>query len=225
MSQTDIIRKVDRFSRIAQAERLFSPQIIQKTKAVRHPGGRRIIFEVQDKATGDGIYKCYEQKLVGDNWDNITGADKFANKNTVFIEVLNLQENNPVSDYTPALFKYDKIEAWQIKDDKGEFRWIGNPITPPLRFVIAKEDGPNLSIYDNSITCNAWLNTEAEAVEGELGFGIEVWGRDSPPGTFWSNAVPRIINGNAYFVFCKQGTWYFAEMMMKSCVGDLVVCA
>ena len=58
MSQSDIIRKADRFGRAAIRERLLSPQMVQKTTAVRYPYGSRIAYCKTDAGAGSTIV-CY----------------------------------------------------------------------------------------------------------------------------------------------------------------------
>jgi hypothetical protein len=226
MLQTDINSRVNRFSLAARTERLLPPQIVQPNKAVRHPIFK--IFEVQSSATGQGVYNCYEQKIVSSNWDNATGSDKFADKSTTEIQVLNLNENDPVAaaNYWPALAKYDRIKAQQIHDDRRLLRWAGIPIAPPNRLVKATENAPHTLIggSGNTVTCNLLLNNGSEASSGELGYNIEVNGRSSPNNVFWDDAVPIIISGVWYHAYCKHGAWYFTDTFMLSCVGDNVIC-
>lgn len=75
---SDIMKKTHRVDQAARLERLQSPQMIQKTKAIRFPLTFDIkIFKVKSEATGDGIYICCEQKLLSAEWADTSGDDKF----------------------------------------------------------------------------------------------------------------------------------------------------
>ena len=86
------------------------------------------VFKIQSNATGDGVYNCYEQKLTAANWEDTTGEDKFADKNTEQVEVLNLSECSPKTDVHHALSAGTLLNAWQITDDSGTTRWVGQVI-------------------------------------------------------------------------------------------------
>lgn len=205
MGISDILKTVDLFGKKAGQERKSSPQIIQKTKAVRFPqSSAGTIFEVQSAATGNGVYNCYEQTLDSTDWIDIEGADKFDDKNTTTVEVFNLLENDPVSDYTPALGLYDRIMAWKKTDDEGNSRWVGIPLTNSDRRVRAKEAAGS----SNHITCNLMLNNNNEATSGQLGYGIEVYGHICN-GSALNSASPRIANGEGLDAYNEQGKWWF----------------
>jgi len=59
----DILAKTQRSDAAARRERLQSPEIIQKTKAVRHPtgGGSRLAYCKDDAGSGDTI-TCYRDE-------------------------------------------------------------------------------------------------------------------------------------------------------------------
>ena len=168
------------------------------------------IFEVQSAATGDGVYNCYEQRLDATEWADTAGDDKLDDKDAVSVEVLNLLENDPVSSYTPALGKYDRIRAWLINDDEGNSRWAGVPLVSAVRWVKATENGPATAIASTTITCNLWLNNGAEATSGQLGYHIEVAAEDCEGSPDWDEVVPTIKSGNYYPAHNEQGTWAFA---------------
>jgi hypothetical protein len=233
MLQADITRKIGRSSQTARLERLLPPQMIQKTKAVRFPKTHTRIFEVQSSATGRGIYNCFEQEFdliqAGpvNVWDASSPNDKFVDKDAVSIEVFNLWESDPVSSYTPALCKMDRILAQQIKDNEGNLRWMGTPLGPDVKMVKSTENAPSTAITGagfTTITCDVYLNDGGIATVGELGYNIEVHGFSAPVGTHWDEAIPMIIQDNLYFAKCLQGTWYFEGLFIKSCVGDNVIC-
>lgn len=83
MLQSDIIRKVDRFDRAASRERLLSPQMIQKTKAVRFPSmagiQARIIQTLRRADEGAGITEIdyYEIEFLNsavEEWSSSHGT-------------------------------------------------------------------------------------------------------------------------------------------------------
>jgi len=270
MLRSDIIRKVVRSDQAAIREKLQSPQMVQKTKAVRFPTSNiPKIFEVQSSALGQAVYTCYEYKVDATNWDATDGSDKFAasssfdewNSETeyevgnyvwngnattrkvyksiaantnkeppnaiywleVSVEILNLDENDPytAAGYIPALCLYDRILAWLIVDDGGNNRWVGIPIAPPLRIVKARII-PSTEIIGSvagRVTCDAWLRGAA-AVDGELGYGMKIYGRAVPGVITWDDAVPILQVDGFYLVSCEQGHWYFNDHFMPSCIND-----
>ncbi len=163
------------------------------------------IFEVQSAGTGDAIYNCYEQTLDATNWANTAGADKFNDLNSTGVEVMNLKENDPVADYTPALTLYDRIAAWQWRDDEGTLRWVGLGLSPDVRMVRAAEAAP---AADN-MTCNIILMNNVEAGGGELGFNVQVHAKFSGVGNTLDVATPYLANDDYDFAVNLQGTWYF----------------
>jgi len=162
------------------------------------------IFEIQSAAAGDGVYNCYEQTLDATEWTDTAGDDKFDDKNTDSVEVLNLLENDPVSDYTPGLGKYDRLQAWRMYDDEGNHRWVGIPLVNSVRQVKATEAAPAAT----NITCNLQLNNGAEAGSGELGYNIEIYARICGGGNL-DDAVPRIASGDWLTAYNEQGKWWF----------------
>lgn len=128
MGLSEINKKVSRFDQAARLEQLKSPDMVQKTKAVRHPGFKMDmwIFKVQSATATPGVYNCYQQTLYGDF-------------GTMLIEVLNAVENNTLADYTPALAVGDRIAAWRMKNDVGTAHWVGIPIVPSVRMARATE--------------------------------------------------------------------------------------
>ncbi len=183
-------------------------------------GGAGIqIFEVYSAGTGDGIYNCYEQKLVDEEWDDTGGANKFANKDAtpVSVEVLNLKENIPIADYTPALALYDRIAAWTLTDDEGTSRFVGLGLSPDVRRVRTTEAAPGAL----SITCNIILSTGAESTGAELGAGVEIW---VPPGHANLDVViPKLADDTYAFAVNLQGKWYFTQISQLLDAAQLVV--
>jgi len=159
----DILDKMSTFNQAAQREKIQSPEIIQKTKAVRFPAAVTAtadlwLFEVQAAANAAGIYLCYIQTTFG-----------------VFeppeIEVFNLFENNTIEDPTPALAVGDKIAAWQMLDDESNLRWVGIAVEPAMRIAKATENAG----AEQHITCNLIASDGVTEITSGLGAGIEVY--------------------------------------------------
>lgn len=166
------------------------------------------IFEVQSAAAGDGVYNCYEQKLLDAEWDDTEGTSKFDNKDAepVEVEVFNLLENDPVADYAPALALYDRIQAWQVIDDEDNKRWVGIPLVEIPRLAITAEHAPEA----DNLKCNLVLNNGVEAAEGELGFEIDVYGTISGGGSL-AFTVPTMAIEDPVFIENIQGKWWFPD--------------
>ena len=58
MGQSKIIQRMSHFDERARLEQLRPPQIVQETKAVRHPTDMRVAFCKNDASTGETI-DCY----------------------------------------------------------------------------------------------------------------------------------------------------------------------
>jgi len=207
MSGDQTARRAAFFDQAAKNERLSPPAAAQVGRAVRHPpgGGADIrIFEVQSAGGGDGLYDCYEQKLLASAWDDTDGDDKFTEKDETpeAVVVLNLIENDPVSDYVPALGKYDRISAWQMADSGNTQRWVGRPLTSPVRRFKTTES----ATANDHITCDMVLNNGVEAAEGELGYHVEVY-CDIYNGTALNTAATRLQSGKYLYAELIDGKW------------------
>jgi len=194
----DIISKVERSAQAARRERPQSPDMIQKTKAVRFPKttiSDLYLFEVQSAAAADGIYVCYKQTTWG----------VFAPPE---IEVLNLVENDTITDYTPALALGDKIAASQMKDSEGTLRWAGFPLVPSVRMIRTTEDAGN----NQQLTCNMVPDGEVELSSPDLGSNIEVYwkvcGGLVAADKYLSNASPRFSDNDYSFAVNISGKWH-----------------
>jgi len=196
----DITAKVERFDDAARREKLHSPQIIQKTKAVRHQQGASAdlwLFEVQSAAAADGIYNCYRQTVFG-----VFGPP--------MIEVLNAVENNTLEDYTPALVPGDTIAAWQTPDENGTMRWVGFPMVPSVRMARTTEAAG----AEQQITCNLIANDGTERTSG-LGSNVEIHGKVC--GEENLNSASPLFNDNEYlFAGHISGIWYVVGVFMSS---------
>lgn len=139
------------------------------------------IFEVQGPldTPADGIYKCYEQTLDATEWEDTAGDDKFDDKDSVEVEVLNLLENNPAADYMHGLVVGDRITAWQWFDDEGNNRWVGIPIVENVRR--AKIEALQTDHYDCRL-----LNRAGNKVGSVIDvYPIEHLGTNALSGAVW----------------------------------------
>jgi hypothetical protein len=111
----------DTFEQAARNETERSPELLQKTAAVRHPQSDMFIAKVVSDAAGAGVYNCYIQKLDATNWGNASAV--LANKDTVSVEVLNMAEDAATSHSLKAGYY---IRCWIMTDDEGHSRYVGN---------------------------------------------------------------------------------------------------
>jgi len=206
MTIRNIIKKAEFFDAAGRRERLQSPEIIQKTKAVRHPNSQTTdfkIFAVQSEAAGDGIYNCYEQMLDATEWDDTAGDPKFDDLNTTSVEVLNLAENNPESTYVAHLAAGDFIAAWQKKDDEDNKRWVGVPFRQGahgagLRNAYCKNDAG----AGSTIVC--YLDTDGTGTEITVNCSIS-------NGSNLNTASRRLADGDRLAVYKVGDNWYTPE--------------
>jgi len=162
------------------------------------------VFVVVSSATGNGVYVCYEQKLLSAEWEDTGGDPKFDDKEEepTEVEVLNLLEFNPVdTDYEPALAAGDLIQAWQFKDDEGTTRWISLPCVSDVRRAITTQAAP----ADTKITANLYDHAGVEITSG-MGSEITVHCNISGGGNL-DKAIPRLIDNQDIDVYCEQGIW------------------
>jgi hypothetical protein len=196
MSIGDISNKVDRFDRAARQEKLHSPQIIQKTKAVRYPEDIKI-FEVDSNATGDGIYNCHEKLVVDADWDLISGAAKIWDKDETpeTVEVLNLDEHNPDAGQH-NLVEGDILAAWEATDDEGTKRWVGILV------------GAGTGIHKAFCKTNAGAATtivcflDVDTTGDEITVNCTISG-----GGHLDDASPHLTDGLEIPVWNDSGTW------------------
>jgi len=167
-------------------------------------GGKVSIFEVQSAAAGDGVYNCYQQKLLDAEWADTAGDDRFAEKDAEpeEVEVLNLLENHVEGSYTRGLARYDRLQCWRWTDNEGTSRWVGVPLTPHCRRFKCTESATG----NDHITCNAILNDGSEAGEGDILFGIEVY-CEIHNDTALNEAVPRLVSGKYLEAQHIRGKW------------------
>lgn len=192
----EVTRMVSRVAEAARREVFKSPEIIQRTKAVRYPlGGVDIyIFEVQSNATGDGVYVCRREKLLSAKWSAQDGSDKFAELSEDEYEVLNLLEYDPEAAQH-NLSAGDEIAAWRMTDDGSNSRWVG------IALVLTGE------VYGAVTTEGAGSdNTITATVEG--GIGAKTISCDITGGSALNAALPLLKSGQHIGVFLKSGTWH-----------------
>jgi len=193
MTIRDISAKARYFDNAAMRERLQSPEIVQKTKAVRHPKIEFKIFIVQSAATGDGVYNCYEQTFDATDWDDTTGEPKVADiASPVATEVLNLAEFDPESEYVEHLAMYDLIVAFKKKDNEGTWRWAGVPFRQAnadrTRIAYCKTDAGS----GKTLVC--FLDKDSTGTEITVHFAIAQGGTDL------NEAAPRLKDGDPVYV-------------------------
>ena len=200
MGISDINKKVDHFGRAARLEQLKSPEMVQKTKAVRHPGFKMDmwIFKVQSATATDGVYNCYQQTMYGDF-------------GTTLVEVLNAVENDTLVDYTPALAVGDRIAAWRMKNDVGTVYWVGIPIVPPVRMARTAEAAQS----SQQITCNLIANDGQTEIKSGLGSGIVVHFKICTGGNM-NSASPRFNNNEYLFAENISGKWWYVAAAQAS---------
>lgn len=176
------------------------PNIRAGTSGTEHK-----IFEVQSVATGDGVYNCFEQKLASSLWDDVAGANRFSDINTVNVAVLNLHEANVIASYERALALYDTLDCWKWKDDTNTVRWVGTPLSNRVR--LARLDGsPGAGL---TINCNLFDAENAEITSG-LGSGITVNFKISR-GSAMNAAFPRLVDNEDIFVENIHGKWWCTQ--------------
>ena len=165
------------------------------------------IFEVIEAGTGYGIYSCQKKKLISDEWDDTDSEDKLANDYSEGsnADVMNLEENDPVAVYTPALGKYDRLLTWLIFDSNNVCRRLGIPLVTTPRLARAVSDAG----ASTDLTCNLILNNGNPAQVAELGYHITVYARIKGGGNL-NGAVPKIESGDDMMVVNRQGRWEFA---------------
>jgi hypothetical protein len=195
---SDINQQVLRIDLAARQEKLPGSEWAQTGNALRYLNIK--IFEVESNATGSGIYNCYEQELLKNAWDNITGLIKIWQKDTppVSVEVLNLEEYHPdSSQHDLALL--DIMFAWQVRDDKGIKRWIGLPAKSTggtdIHLAYCKTDAPAAT----EITCFLDADNMGEPEVWVVGTYYrgepEVW----VVGTYYSEEVQVIGTDGKYY--------------------------
>jgi len=201
-------RKIDFFNQAARRERLQSPEIVQRTKAVRHPLIIKI-FKVHSEADGDGVYNCYEQALDAAEWKDTAGDNKFDDLNTTEIEVLNLAEFDPEEEYVAHLAAGDLLAAWRRSDDEGNVRWVGVPFRQAnadrSRIAYCKNDAG----ASDEIAC--YLDTDGTGTEVTVKCNI------SGGGDHYLNvAVRRLADGDPILVQKIGDDWSAQEGFQTS---------
>jgi len=150
------------------------------------------VMEVQSEAAGDGVYNCYEQTLDATEWTDTAGDPKFDDANTDNVEVLNLAEFDPESEYIAHLAVGDLIAAWQMRDDESGMRWVGVPFRQAnadrTRIAYCKTDAG----AGTTLVC--YLDKDATGTEITVYFSIAQGGANL------NEAAPRLKDGDKVFV-------------------------
>lgn len=165
------------------------------------------MFVVQSEGTGDGIYNCYEQKLLNAEWSDTAGDSKFANKNTTSVEVLNLGEYAPHGTYVAALIAGDLLMSWQLIDNVGIIRWVGAPFNEP---VIGRPVGRRAKIQTggvgtSTLSCKLLNPAGTEVGDAITVYPVEHLGTNALSGEVW----PDLAAADIISIFKDlNGTWY-----------------
>ena len=125
MRRDQLNRRIHQTSAAAKTERLSSPQVIQRGRAVRAGGGGPSLFKVDSNGTGRGVYRCLLQVFDSSDWDADSTINKLSNAEGLYdyYYVFNMGEN--YSAVANVLVEGDFLMASQHTDDEGTVRWIG----------------------------------------------------------------------------------------------------
>lgn len=185
----------------------FALRTPKRSSAGNGTGGAKI-FEVQAVVAGDGLYNCYEQEIDATRWADTTGLDRFIDKNTDTIAVLNLYESHVAPDYTRGLAKGDLIQAHSFTDDEDNSRWAGFPLEPTRRFKTTE-----VATANNHITCNVIKRDGTEAAAGaDILYNIEVY-FDICGGAATNGAIARLPSGTYLTAIHHQGKWWCTSIL------------
>jgi len=205
MNQNQINSKIARFDERARLERLMPPEMIQKTKAIRHPLFK--YFVVQSNATGDAVYNCKEAFLL-DEWDDTTGTNKFhewsAGPTT---EVMNLGEFYPLqNDSRHMLLPNDILVAFSRIDLQQNPRWVGIP------FLETNKDACRVAYCDEDAQDRDWIWARLDSPTGTQ---VTVY-CNIVDGTKLDEAVPLLSDGDKILVRSVAGTYYCTGLFRKA---------
>jgi len=112
MALSSIFNKVNQFGKKAEQERQSSPQIIQKTKAVRHPisgSGIHAAFCKTDAGAGNTLV-CYLN-------EDITEPPQDPPPTEIIVNFNISPTSSNLSDCIPSLKDGDRIEVYKNGDD------------------------------------------------------------------------------------------------------------
>jgi len=180
------------------------------------------VFEVQSTATGDGIYNCYEQTLDATEWIDTNGNDKFDDKNSISVEVLNLWENHISSNPVIALSSDDRIAAWQWKDDEGVTRWVGIPLVV--------DSDTSMKVFEAKAQVNAPHNDDLSVklcdIYGDTTGSAFTVKCTIHNGLYLDEASPYIDSGKDIFVAQRgNGDWLCISPVFNACEIGCVCCS
>jgi len=175
------------------------------------------IFEVYAAGTGDGVYGCHEQTLDATEWDDTAGDDRFDNKDSVVVEVLNLFEAHCAPNYHRGLTQNDRLKAWKMTDDEGTSRWVGMPIIGgnPVYLAQTGEDAPAQNYIEATIL------DESGNESTQIGVAQTIYCIIAPNTTTTSTvklnaAIPRLVNNQYIFVTNIRGKWWCNTIFQAS---------
>lgn len=170
------------------------------------------IFAVDSSATatGDGIYDCFEQKLLDAEWDDTAGDIKFSDKDAVKIEVLNLAEGDPEATYLPHLVENDLIMAYQMTDDEGAKRWVGVP------FQIGNADRIRRAYCSGPAGAGKTIDANLDSTSGTLLTGPATVNCNISGGANLNAAVPRLEDEDEILITKIGGKWYCLTVFQAS---------
>jgi len=178
------------------------------TRRTPAPIAKPTIFAVQNAtANKDGIYDCYEQKLLEAEWADTAGDAKFSDKDAVVVEVLNLAEYDPEAFYVAHLTAGDLLAAWKINDDEGNSRWVGTP------FRQANADRPRLAFCKDAAGAATAIDCylDGDGVGTVISVACSIAG-----GGNLDSAVPRLTDGTPILVTKVGATWWCISIFQAS---------
>jgi hypothetical protein len=161
------------------------------------------VFKVYGNGIGDGTYYCYEQLLDEDQWVDSGGTNKFVNRNTTSVTVLNLAEFDPEEDLVRHLAANDLLLAFPVWDDEGDLRWIGVPFRRGAHGagvrLAAVKDAPGAST-----TVDCYLDRDDwPLIATEITVTCSICG-----GSALNNATPILASGDIIQVVKIGATWH-----------------
>ena len=212
----DLVKRVNILSKISGRDGI---KVVEGGGGIQLLGGKATsaggadikVFRVVTEDTGDGIYNCYEQTLDATEWDDTAGDNKFDDKDSINVEVLNLAEFNPEAIYVAHLAANDLISAWEQTDDEGTARWIGVP------FRSGMHGNMNRIAYCSAAA--GATTTIAATLDHTIGTAITVQCSIAGGGNL-NAAIPRLTD-NLQIIVTKFGaTWYCTSLFQatENCV-------
>ncbi len=206
LSGKDLNVFIDRINLLSRVTGYGGTQVIAGPTGIQIRGGSggvnstTRIYRVQDTATGDGVYECFEQLVDSTDWLSTTNLiDKVVDKDSVTVEVWNAYENFIYTPYAEALFANDLMVGWQVNDDEGNIRVVGIPAIPTIvRLAFVQENAPHEALIEIKLADNTGTAAGATIEATCIIYG----------GSFLDEAVPRLTTSSIVFVIQLWGLWY-----------------